>query len=94
MNCLLGEEEKINYFFNSNDYLKFNKKYTIKYEDIIFEKKDKKKEDDINIYYEKIIFPNNPVCSDCSIYYKKNFYFYLLNNIFLFKLRLNTSIRI
>ena len=54
---------------NTNKYIKFNEKYTIKYEDIIFEKNSKMKEDDNdNIHYEKIIIPNNSVCSDCSIF--------------------------
>ena len=54
---------------NSIEYLKFNEKFTIKYEDIIFEKNSKKKENDIdNIHYEKIIIPNNNVCFDCSIF--------------------------
>ena len=70
LKCLLSEKEKINYFLNSNEYLKFKEKYTIKYEDIIFEKNSKMKEDDDidNIHYEKIIIPNNSVCSDCSIF--------------------------
>ena len=62
-------KEKIKYFLNTNKYIKFNEKYTIKYEDIIFEKNSKMKEDDNdNIHYEKIIIPNNSVCSDCSIF--------------------------
>ena len=38
LNCLLFEKDKINYFLNSNEFLKFNAKHKIKYEDIIFEK--------------------------------------------------------
>ena len=45
----LREKKKIKYFLNTNKYIKFNEKYTIKYEDIIFEKNEKKKEKDIEI---------------------------------------------
>ena len=71
LKSLLSEKEKINYFLNSSEYLKFNEKYNIKYEDIIFEKNGKKKDDDNdndNLQYEKIIIPNNNFRSDCSIF--------------------------
>ena len=69
LKSLLSEKEKINYFLNSSEYLKFNEKYNIKYEDIIFEKNGKKKNDDTdNLQYEKIIIPNNAPCSDCKIF--------------------------
>ena len=67
LKCLLSEKEKINFFLNSEEYLQFNEKYNIKYEDIIFERNN----NDINnnnFQYEKIIIPNNSNCVDCSIF--------------------------
>ena len=65
LKCLLSEKEKIEFFLNSNEYLQINEKYNIKYEDIIFKKNGN---DNNDIQYEKIIIPENDVCSDCSIF--------------------------
>ena len=73
LKCLLDEKNKINYFLDSNEYLQFNLKHNIKYEDIIFEKKefnnnnDKNNEMD-NSQYERIIIPNDSSCVDCIIF--------------------------
>ena len=71
LKCLLNERNKINYFLNSNEYLQFNSKHNIKYEDIIFEKKensdDKNNEMD-NSQNEKIVIANNSFCIDCIIF--------------------------
>ena len=71
LKCLLKEKNKINYFLNSNEYLQFNSKHNIKYEDIIFEKKensDDKNNDMDNSQNEKIVIANNSFCIDCIIF--------------------------
>ena len=60
---LINEKNKINYFLNSKEYLQFNSKHNIKYEDIIFENKDSD-----NLENEKIIIPKNASCLDCAIF--------------------------
>ena len=70
LKCLLSEKEKIIFFLNSEEFLKFEEKYyDIKYEDIIFEKNENNGNNgnEKNIKYEKIIFPRNNICSDCLI---------------------------
>ena len=67
LKCLLSEKEKINFFLNSEEYLQFNEKYNIKYEDIIFERNNNDISNN-NFQYEKIIIPNNSNCVDCSIF--------------------------
>ena len=67
LKCLLNEKNKINYFLDSNEYLQFNSKHSIKYEDIIFEKKENNN-DMNNSQNEKIIIPNNSSCIDCIIF--------------------------
>ena len=71
LKCLLSEKEKIIFFLNSEEFLKFSDKYyDIKYEDIIFEKKENNGNNgnEKNIKYEKIMGPRNNICSDCLIY--------------------------
>ena len=63
LKCLMNEKNKINYFLNSKEYLQFNSKHNIKYEDIIFEKKESD-----NSQNEKIIIPKNASCLDCAIF--------------------------
>ena len=67
LKCLLNEKNKIDYFLDSNEYLKFSSKHSIKYEDIIFEKKENNN-DMNNSQNEKIIIPNNSSCIDCIIF--------------------------
>ena len=67
LKCLLNEKNKIDYFLDSNEYLKFSLKHSIKYEDIIFEKKENNN-DMNNSQNEKIIIPNNSSCIDCIIF--------------------------
>ena len=67
LKCLLSEKNKINYFLDSNEYLQFNSKHSIKYDDIIFEKKENNN-DMNNSPNEKIIIPNNSSCIDCIIF--------------------------
>ena len=68
LKCLLIEKEKINYFLNSKEYLQFNDKFSIKYEDVIFKKT---RNIDINniddFHYEKIIIPDDSSCNNCLI---------------------------
>ena len=70
LNCLLFEKDKINYFLNSNEFLQFNAKHKIKYEDIIFEKIENNNEKSLenDLKNEKIIIPNNSSCIDCNIF--------------------------
>ena len=67
LKCLLNEKNKIDYFLDSNEYLQFSLKHSIKYEDIIFEKKENNN-DMNNSQNEKIIIPNNSSCIDCIIF--------------------------
>ena len=67
LKCLLNEKNKIDYFLDSNEYLQFSSKHSIKYEDIIFEKKENNN-DMNNSQNEKIIIPNNSSCIDCIIF--------------------------
>ena len=67
LKCLLKEKNKIDYFLDSNEYLQFSLKHSIKYEDIIFEKKENNN-DMNNSQNEKIIIPNNSSCIDCIIF--------------------------
>ena len=67
LKCLLNEKNKIDYFLDSNEYLQFSSKHSIKYEDIIFEKKENNN-DMNNSKNEKIIIPNNSSCIDCIIF--------------------------
>ena len=67
LKCLLNEKNKIDYFLDSNEYLQFSLKHSIKYEDIIFEKKENNN-DMNNSQNEKIIIPNNSSCLDCIIF--------------------------
>ena len=67
LKCLLNEKNKINYFLDSKEYLQFNSKHNIKYEDIIFEKKENNN-DINNSQNERIIIPNNSSCIDCIIF--------------------------
>jgi hypothetical protein len=68
LKCLLSEKDKINFFLNSKEYLQFNEKYNIKYEDIIFEKNNNDMNNKYNFQYEKIIIPSNSNCVDCNIF--------------------------
>ena len=67
LKSLLNEKNKIDYFLDSNEYLQFSLKHSIKYEDIIFEKKENNN-DMNNSQNEKIIIPNNSSCIDCIIF--------------------------
>ena len=67
LKCLLNEKNKIDYFLDSNEYLQFSSKHSIKYEDIIFEKKENNN-DMNNSQNEKITTPNNSSCIDCIIF--------------------------
>ena len=60
MKCINSEKNKILYFLNSNEYLNFELKDTIKYEDIIFEENK-------NNESEKITIASNNVCTECII---------------------------
>ena len=60
MKCINSEKNKILYFLNSNEYLNFELKDTIKYEDIIFEENKNNKS-------EKITIASNNVCTECII---------------------------
>jgi hypothetical protein len=68
LKCLLSEKDKIKFFLNSKEYLQFNEKYNIKYEDIIFEKNNNDVNNKYNFQYEKIIIPSNSNCIDCNIF--------------------------
>ena len=70
LNCLLFEKDKINYFLSSNEFLQFNAKHKIKYEDIIFEKIENNNEKSLknDLKNEKIIIPNNSSCIDCNVF--------------------------
>ena len=59
-----------NYFLNSNEFLQFNAKHKIKYEDIIFEKIENNNEKSLknDLKNEKIIIPNNSSCIDCNVF--------------------------
>ena len=60
LKCIKEEKNKIDFFLNSNEYLNYELKDFIKYEDIIFvENKD--------IENEKMKIPNNSACTDCII---------------------------
>lgn len=59
-----------NYFLNQNEFLQFNAKHKIKYEDIIFEKIENNNEKNLegDLKNEKIIIPNNSSCIDCNAF--------------------------
>ena len=58
MKCINEEINKINYFLNSNDYLDFELKDMIKYEDIIIEEDEN----------DKMKIRNNNACTDCILF--------------------------
>ena len=60
LKCIKEEKNKIDFFLNSNEYLNYESKDIINYEDIIFEE-DKGKEN------EKMNLPNTSACTDCII---------------------------
>ena len=55
---------------NSNEFLQFNDKHKLKYEDIIFEKIENNNEKnlEVDLKNEKIIIPNNSLCIDCNVF--------------------------
>ena len=59
--CINSEKNKILYFLNSNEYLNFELKDNIKYENIIFEENNNNETD-------KIKMPNNNACAECIIF--------------------------
>ena len=61
---------KINYFLNSNEFLQFNPKHKIKYEDIIFEKIESNNEKNLEgeLKNKEIIIQNNSSCIDCNVF--------------------------
>ena len=61
---------KIIIFFNSNEYLQFNVKHKIKYEDIIFEKIENNNEKNLEgeLNNKEIIIKNNSSCIDCNVF--------------------------
>ena len=61
MKCINSEKNKILYFLNSNEYLNFELKDNIKYENIIFEENNNNETD-------KIKMPNNNACAECIIF--------------------------
>ena len=58
MKCINEEINKINYFLNSNDYLDFELKDMIKYEDIIIEEDEN----------DKMKIRKNNACTDCILF--------------------------
>ena len=59
--CINSEKNKILYFLNSNEYLNFELKDNIKYENIIFVENNNNETD-------KIKMPNNNACAECIIF--------------------------
>ena len=59
-----------NYFLNSNEFLQFDAKHKIKYEDIIFEKIENNNEKNLegDLKNKEIINPNNSTCIDCNAF--------------------------
>ena len=61
LKSIISEKNKINYFLNSNEYLDFELKDKIKYEDIIFEENENKENEIIKIQ-------KNNACTDCILF--------------------------
>ena len=61
LKSIISEKNKINYFLNSNEYLDFELKDMIKYDDIIFEENENKENEIMKIQ-------KNNACTDCILF--------------------------